>query len=193
MVHAAHPIEEVGRGRATGRIAGCGLLERGRRVAHGRRDAAVAEPGDELERAGDLRRDRDEAQAVQVGLEVLVAQVGWGSEQGRVVGAALGVRQPRSLEIRAERLRPVGGRHRHPVADLVDEPVQVVERRRDAGRQERGHAVAQEVPRHPIERGSAAHRVVAAAAVHMDVDEARRDVRGLPAAGLAAPGLDRRR
>ena len=112
------------------------------------------------------------------GLEVLVAQVRRGSQQGRVVRTALRMRQPRPLEVRAEGLRTVGRGDRHPVVDLVDEPVQVVERRRDPGRQERGHAMAQQVPRHPVERRAAAHRVVAAPAVHVDVDEAGRDERG---------------
>ena len=97
MVDAAHAVEEMGRGRAAGRIAGLGLLEGRRGVAHGRRDAAVAQPGDELERTGDLRGDRDQAQAVEVRLQLVVAQVGRGSKQGRVVRAPLGVRQPRAL------------------------------------------------------------------------------------------------
>ena len=133
----------------------------------------------------------DEAQAVEVRLQVVVAQVRRRSQQGRVVRAPLGIGQPRSFEVRSERLRPVRRGVRHPVADLVDEPIEVGQRRRHAGRQERRHAVAEQVPRHPVQRGSAAHRVVAPAAVDVDVDEARGDVRrAAPSAGSAGSRLD---
>ncbi len=55
--------------------------------------------------------------------------------------------------------------------------VQLVERRRHRGRQERGHAAAEQPASHAVERGSIAHRIVTAPAVNVDIDEAGRDVR----------------
>ncbi len=51
MVEAAHRVEQVGRGRAAGRVAGAGLVERGGGVADRHRDAAVAQPGGSCSRA----------------------------------------------------------------------------------------------------------------------------------------------
>ena len=88
------------------------------------------------------------------------------------------VRQPRTLQVRPQRLGPIRRGDRHPVPDLVDEAVQVVERRGHPRRQERRHSVAQQVAGHPVEGRPTAHRVVATSAVHVDVDIPGREVRG---------------
>ena len=112
------------------------------------------------------------------GFQVGESQVRRTPQERGVVGALARMRQPRSLQVRPERLGAVRRGIGHPVADVVDEAVQVVERRGHPGRQERGHAVAQQVAGHPLEGRPTAHRVVPASAVDVDVDETRRDVWG---------------
>ena len=97
VVDAAHRVEQVGRGAAAGRVAGPRLVDGRRRVAHRRRDPALAEPADQLEGARQLRRDRDQAQAVEERLEVAPVHVGRGPEVGRVVRAAARLGEERAL------------------------------------------------------------------------------------------------
>ncbi len=87
------------------------------------------------------------------------------------MGTAARWREERALEVEPERFGAVAWRIRSPAADPFDECRERVEWGGHRGRQERGHPTPQEAARHPVERGSVAHRIVTAPAVDMDIDE----------------------
>ena len=167
--------------RRARRVAGPRLLE-GRR-ANGRSRSPTprsAQPADELDRAGQLGRDRHQPEPVEERLERRRRDVGRDLQVGRVVGAATGSGEERALQVEPERLGAVGRGVRRPVADAIRRSRRApIERRRHGGRQERGHPVSQQAAGHPVERGAIAHRVVAAPAVDVDVDEAGADERAV--------------
>ena len=98
-------------------------------------------------------------------------------EERRIVGAAAGLGEERPLEVEPQRLRAVGGCAGQPRRGRVSANVGEGRQRRGHGRrQEPGHPAPQQVAGHPVEGLRAAHRVVAAPAVDVDVDEPGRDV-----------------
>ncbi len=177
VVDAAHGVEEVRRRSRAGREAAVRLLEGRRRMTERDGDAAIAEPADELGRARQLRRDRHQSEAIDERLERRERHVRGHQEVGRVVGTPPHGGEERPLQVEAQRLGAVGRAVREPSPDALGEGDQLVQRRGHGGRQERGHAATQEPPGHAVERVAVAHRVVAAPAVDVEVDEARRDER----------------
>ena len=146
------------------------------------------------ERAGQLRRDRDEPQAVDAAARarpVATSAGRAGARPGRGRRARAGARNGPS------RLNPSGsapsvGRVRQPGPDALGEGD---ERRRAArvtavGRNDVTPA-AQQRPAMPSSAAAIAHRVVAAPAVDVDVDEPGRDVRAVRR-GAASSSVDRR-
>ena len=125
---------------------------------------------------GKFRGERQETQTVDQRFERLARGSGRFAKVGRRVSAATLRGEERTLEVEPERLRAIGRRGRHPCPDPVGERRERIEWRRDRGRQERRHAPPKERPRHAIQGVGIAHRIVAAPAVDMDVDEPGRDV-----------------
>ena len=125
---------------------------------------------------GSSGRDGDEPQPVEERLERRSRHVARDAEvaPGRARRVGPGARNGPS------RLNPSGsapsvGASGQPGPDALGERGELVERRGHGGRQERGHAASEQRAGHAVERGAVAHRVVAAPAVDVDVDEARRD------------------
>ena len=122
VVDPAHRVEEVGRGRRPGRVAGPRLRDRRRRVADRDRHAVLAEPADELGRAGQLGRDGEQPEPVEERLERRARDVGRDEEVGRVLRTVPRRREERALEVEPERLGAVGRGVRQPRPDAVGEP-----------------------------------------------------------------------
>ena len=190
VVDPGHGVEQVGRRAGAGRISSPGHLGGRRRVTDRHGDLAAGEPGDELARAGQLGRDRDQPQAADERLERRPLHVRRDPQVGLVVRAAPGGRQERALEVEPERLGAVRRRVRHPIADALGErrssssgAVTAVGRNEVTPRRS-------SAPSHAVERSRIAHRVVAAPAVDVDVDEPGGEVRRRPS---PAPRRGRRR
>ena len=190
MVDAGHRVEQVGRRASTRGVRIPGAHGTRRRVPDRHHHALVVEPADEIRGTGKLRGERQETQTVDQRFERLARGTGRFAKMGRRVGTALARSQERTLEIEPERLRAVGRRGRHPCPDPVGEGGERVEWRRDRGRQERRHAPPKERLRHAIQGVGIAHRIVAAPAVDMDVDEPGRDVGQTVVGGLQVDGSD---
>jgi len=179
VLEAAHGVEEMRRRRGTGGERLARLVDQCRRMPERHRDARTTERPDQVGRAGELGCHRKEPQTICQRLDRLGRDICRGSELHLIMGAAPGVRQERSLEVEPERFGAVAGRARHPRTHALGEGGQVVERRRDGGGQERGHAATEQGPCHPIEGVPVAHRVVAAPAMDVHVDETGCDVGGI--------------
>ena len=179
VVDPAHRVEQVRRRAGARCVAGLRLLE-GRRPNDRRgRHATVREPSDEFGGAGQLRRHRHQPESVEERLQRRARDLGRDLQVGRVVGAPTGPREERSLQVEAQRLGAVGGGVRRPFTHRSGEVDERGQRRGHGGGQERGHAATQQAAGHPVERGPPAHRVVAAPAVDVDVDEAGADERAV--------------
>jgi hypothetical protein len=167
-----HRVEQVGGRGATGRVAGLGLLEGRRAVAHRHADAARSKVGDELERARPFRRDRDEPDPVDERRQLVGRHGRRLAQEARVVGALARLGQERAFEVGAQWLGAVRRRDRAPVADPRRERGECLEWRAGRGRQEGRDAVPREGAGHAGQRVHVAHRVMAAPAVDVDIDEA---------------------
>ncbi len=177
VVDARHAVEEVGGRPGARRVPRPAFLHGGRRVAQRGRHASRPQPADQLQRPRQLRRDRDEAHPVDERLQVRDRHVGRHPDMGRVLGALLGGRDERPLQVEAKGARTIVGGGRHPAPHPLRERGQLAQGRRHGRRQERRDAVAEERPGHPVQRAVRAHRVVAATAMDVDIDEPRGDVR----------------
>jgi hypothetical protein len=93
------------------------------------------------------------------------------------VGATPRRRQERTLEVEAQRFGARSRCCRQPSADVFGKADKGRKGGRDSRRQERGDTVPQEMASHAVERFATAHRIVAATAVDVDIDEAGRDER----------------
>ena len=133
--------------------------------------AALRQPADQLQRAGQLRSDRDHATVLDKRGERLARHLGRQLQKRRIVRPAFRRCQEGALEVEAKRLRAVVGGSRCPCAYLVRELGKAVNRCRDGGRQKGRHAAAQEGAGHAVERGPIAHGVVATPAMNVDVDK----------------------
>ena len=192
VAHRAHRVEEVGHGPGTGVEAEARLVGGRVGVAERDQDAVGGQAPDDVEGAGQLRRDghRDHvaalAPAVQLGLVRVAAVL-------LRVGAEPARREVRALEVHAEaagRQQVVGAVvRRERLAEAVQRAVGVGRGRGDQGGQERGHAVPGQRAcqgAHLLDVGG--HQVDPGEAVHLEVDQAGR---GDPAArGRRQPDLD---
>ena len=130
----------------------------------------------ELEGAGQLRRDRHDPQAIAQRLEVGLGDVARASQVLRAMRTLPLRAQERPLQVEPERLRPVAWRVGQPAADVARESMERRDRGAHRGRKEGRHPVSGERPGHARKRVGAIHRVVAAPAVDVDVDEPGRHV-----------------
>ena len=128
------------------------LLDGRRGVTDRRGDAAVAQPADELDRHRAARgrsvisrRPSSERLERRAGRRP-------GTRSCRVMRAASGRGEERAFEVEPERLGAVGRGVGQPGPDPLGEPGELVERRGHGGRQERGHAAAEQPAGHPVER-----------------------------------------
>ena len=117
MVDTRHRVEQVGRGAGARRVAGPRLLEGRARMADRGHHATVRQPSDEIRGARQLRCDRHQPESVEERLERRGRDVGRDLQVGRVVSAATGSGEERSLQVEAERPGAVGGGVRRPVAN----------------------------------------------------------------------------
>ena len=157
MVDAGHRVEQVRGGRGAGFVAGAACAALAARVAERDGDAAGIEPGDQLERAWQLRRDGDEAQLIGQRRELACGtSAGVSRNAGR---ARLGVgRQKRSLEVETKGVRAVVTGRSVPTrapgaANSASRSIGARDRGRKKGRdsaaqQRAGHAI--EAARSPI-------------------------------------------
>ena len=163
---------------AARRVAGPCLVERRRGVAERRRHAALAEPADQLERARQLRARSSCSRSPSTSGSRSPGRRRPGAR--RKAGSCAPARRrrdERALEVEPERLGAVGRRVRDPAADALGEPretgsgaVTAVGRNDVTPRRSSARAI-------PSSAVGIAHRVVAAPAVDVDVDEPRRDDR----------------
>ena len=177
MLEAAHRVEEMGRRGGAGRERGACLVDECRRMPERHGDAGPTEHPDQVVRTGEFGRDRDQPQPLDQGSIVAGGMSAGVRSWVSVVGAASRVRQERALEVEPERLRAIGRGIRHPARDRSAKAFRSSSGAVTAvGRNEvtprRRQALAPSRRALPV-----AHRVVAAPAVDVDVDEARRDVR----------------
>ena len=177
MIDARHGVEQVGRRRAAGVVAGDRGVQVGGRMTDRDADAERLHARDQLETARDLRGDRRQPEALDQRLDLGPSDLRRRHQVRRVVRPTTGGGNERALDVEAQRLRAVGRRARNPGTHAVCERPNDRQRVRDAGWQERGDAMLQEDSRHAVKVVGRAHRVVTAPAVDVDVHEARRDVR----------------
>ncbi len=170
-------------------------------MAHRHAHAGGIEPGDELERTRQLRRDGDDPERFEQRGEVFARHFLRRAQVRRVVRAAPRIGEERPFEVETERLGAIVGRVRHPRAHVVREVAQFRQRRGHGSGQERGDAAAQQRPRHTVQGGAVAHRRVAAPTMDVHVHETRAQVRGIRFGGRIGgqrhigdqPVLDRER
>ena len=191
VVDAAHRVEQVGRRPGPGAVAGPRLLERRGRVPERHHHVGAASRAISSRAPGQLRRDRDHAQAVEDRLDRLGRQLRGRAQERRVVGAATLRGEARALEVEPQRLGAVvGGR-----PGSTRGPARRTRGSSSAGRVGRGgqearHAAPEERPRHPVERRRVAGRREPAPAVDVEVDEPGGVDRALDGALLQRVGLD---
>ena len=180
MVDAGHRIEQVGRRRRPGGIAGARLIERSppsgrpRRPRRRSHSQAMRSRG-----ARQLGRDGDQPEPVEPRLDRRVGHVGRHEQVSVVVRA----RRFASARNGPSRLNPSGCAPSSGASGSQPGPAR---RRRSSVADGRLTAVGRNdvTPRdrrragHPVERARVAHRVVAAPAVDVDIDEPGRDVAG---------------
>ena len=140
VVPRVHAVEEVGAEVGAGRDRLLDLRVRGRRVAHGGMDAGRREPADEVEAVVALGGERHltEVAAAELDEALDLGERGV-AQEGRVVGAAARLGEPRALEVDAVDDAVVGelGQHRDATLEVArahrDEAREQTRRRRGRG------------------------------------------------------------
>jgi hypothetical protein len=184
-----HPVEEMRGVTGAGVDGRQRLLEGGGRMAERHAVSRGDQPGDEVERAVEFRRQCDQPHrgAVRVdhrddgrpGEGALVRQRLAGARRqtqaaGRLRAVVVGIEEV-ALERRAEDAGRAGARRRHGGVDGRQEPLERLRGARYRRRAERGDAVARQRHGHAGHGVGAAEHVGAVDAVDVAVDEAGQD------------------